>query len=506
MLKHSKKRLIIPAEPSRKAIPMRQTVFRFAMCVSIFLLPGLTSVEAQQSNWVNFNDDRSRMNFNTADGEEKDIIAGDVDNDGDEDILIARKVPYSNPGARPNYLLINENGILVDRTADFIPTFASDPDDARDIQLFDANNDGWLDVVTVTTFSDVPRLYINRRIDQNGNWRGYSDIANWYSPPFPIGPRFCGVAIGDINADGFDDLLFIDYSNNLENRLLINDQDGTFTDETTSRLSSQAAEAGFGTSGFISDFNYDGFNDIVIGEAGLCKFLRNDGTGHFLNTNQIQTITSTAVYMIDKADFDNDGRDDVYIIDDGQDYIVYNDATVGGAGANGNVVTHTQLVTNSSFTTGFNGNLHPFDVDKDGWMDIAVCDVDVDIPGCSRTYTVLQNNNGILSNPNNALNGGNGLPWNVNGSMDMCWIDINCDGHQDMFVADCDTYYMFVNDAEIVLGDVNQDEVLDLLDVAPFVNLLSGGQGCTPLQADVNQDGLVNLLDVGPFVGLLSGK
>ena len=54
-----------------------------------------------------------------------------------------------------------------------------------------------------------------------------------------------------------------------------------------------------------------------------------------------------------------------------------------------------------------------------------------------------------------------------------------------------------------VLGDVNCDGLVNLLDVAPFVDLLSSG-GFSE-NADANEDGQVNLLDVAPFVDLLSG-
>jgi hypothetical protein len=53
------------------------------------------------------------------------------------------------------------------------------------------------------------------------------------------------------------------------------------------------------------------------------------------------------------------------------------------------------------------------------------------------------------------------------------------------------------------LGDVNADCVVDLLDVAPFVDLLVSGE--YQLEADINQDGAVDLLDVTPFVDLLTG-
>ena len=55
----------------------------------------------------------------------------------------------------------------------------------------------------------------------------------------------------------------------------------------------------------------------------------------------------------------------------------------------------------------------------------------------------------------------------------------------------------------VVLGDVNLDCLVNLLDVAPFVDRISNGT--FQVEADVNEDGLVNLLDVAPFVELLTG-
>ncbi len=57
---------------------------------------------------------------------------------------------------------------------------------------------------------------------------------------------------------------------------------------------------------------------------------------------------------------------------------------------------------------------------------------------------------------------------------------------------------------DVYLGDVNLDGVVNLLDVAPFVALLTSGT--YQLQADLNCDGVVDLLDVDPFVALLTGS
>ena len=71
------------------------------------------------------------------------------------------------------------------------------------------------------------------------------------------------------------------------------------------------------------------------------------------------------------------------------------------------------------------------------------------------------------------------------------------------------SFYMSASGSELLLnytptllGDVNGDGSVDLLDVSPFVNALAGGPFVP--EADINQDGVVNLLDVQPFVALLS--
>ena len=55
----------------------------------------------------------------------------------------------------------------------------------------------------------------------------------------------------------------------------------------------------------------------------------------------------------------------------------------------------------------------------------------------------------------------------------------------------------------LILGDVNCDGEINLLDVAPFVDAISSGEFHP--KADINDDGVINLLDVDPFIELLSG-
>ena len=54
-------------------------------------------------------------------------------------------------------------------------------------------------------------------------------------------------------------------------------------------------------------------------------------------------------------------------------------------------------------------------------------------------------------------------------------------------------------------GDVNLDGIVNFLDIAPFINVLSsGGSPAAESQADCNGDGITNFLDISPFILVLA--
>jgi len=53
-----------------------------------------------------------------------------------------------------------------------------------------------------------------------------------------------------------------------------------------------------------------------------------------------------------------------------------------------------------------------------------------------------------------------------------------------------------------LICDVNRDGVVDFLDIAPFILVLSLGE--FQVEADCNQDGVVDFLDIAPFILILS--
>ena len=84
--------------------------------------------------------------------------------------------------------------------------------------------------------------------------------------------------------------------------------------------------------------------------------------------------------------------------------------------------------------------------------------------------------------------------------------DFDCDGFPDIAAANfgSDNVSLLLNQCgKILLGDVNRDGLVNLLDVAAFVDRVVSGT--FQPEADINEDGIVNLLDVAPFVDLLTG-
>ena len=77
-----------------------------------------------------------------------------------------------------------------------------------------------------------------------------------------------------------------------DNRLLINDGNGFFTDESTQRMSNQMLNSAFGAASAIADMNNDGIMDVV-------------------KQTSLQAPTHVAITY---NDFDNEGFFDFYDI------------------------------------------------------------------------------------------------------------------------------------------------------------------------------------------------
>ncbi len=407
---------------------------RRTLCRATILacLPGAAA--AGGSPWINFtNETATRLVADPAVGaldvDEKDYAWDDVDHDGDTDLVVVRKQPFSSVGGRRNVLLLNEGGVLTDRTAQYIPGFLDLTND-RDVRVVDVNNDTWPDIVTAATchgcdssaITDDSRLYLNLGAP-GGSWLGYG------APTvlFAGGHNFSAVAAGDVTGDGYADLYFVSYQDTAEDQLMINGgagDPGVFTIEN-GRLTAAMRNSSFGTNGAIADMNGDGWADIVKSEAGPVEIFRNAGNGTF---DLLDPTYNGAAYHVGVGDLDGNGLLDLVISDDGNDRYIIN---------NGNIINGSPDSTLAfpASTNGFNANSIVVDLDNDRRNDVLIADVDVDLPGCTRTAEVLRNNGGTP--PAFTNDPGTIPPAMLTGVFDMAAFDINGDATLDLVVGRC---------------------------------------------------------------------
>jgi len=442
---------------------------------------------ALPGEWVSFSQEPSRLAMSptaVSNGStEIDFDWADLNKDGWVDLVVVRKEPVTSAGKDTNMLLMNECGVLRDRTGLYASASLTGGDNGfltptndRDVTIADLDNDGWLDVVTATTLSDGdsklighPRVYMNLGNNGSGAWLGlrHEDAR---IPQLMVGalarnPRFCSVAIGDVTDDGFADLYFGDYDSgpqphsDMNDRLLINDGTGNFTDESTLRMSPTMLESAFGMASIIEDINLDGYNDIVKDTAlnapqFVAASYNNPANPGFFSI--FDSFHNDQPYHSNLGDLNNDGRPDIVITDDAADRYRYNVSNDGLERVNWGPAK-TFLFEGGGSDDGFGGNNLIVDLDLDGWNDIIIADVDVDIAGCSRRTHIYHNPGGTIGQQITLIErrGSGGNPYrgvggmfngDLTGTHDVAVFDINNDGYPDMVFGRCTGTFVWMND------------------------------------------------------------
>jgi hypothetical protein len=219
---------------------------------------------------------------------------------------------------------------------------------APGVALFDYDNDGRLDIFVTngapltdpTPKGTIPQKtgpeYWNRLYHQkpDGTFEDVTEKAGLQGVGYGM-----GVAVGDYDNDGYEDLFVTAYGGN---RLYHNNGNGTFTDVTET--------AGVGGSGWSSsaawvDLDNDGLLDLVVvryvawdfsdiwcgpPQAALRVYCHpdvfppiallayhNDGNGHFTEVAQKIGLSKPAKGLgVALADYDRDGHIDLYISND----------------------------------------------------------------------------------------------------------------------------------------------------------------------------------------------
>lgn len=116
-----------------------------------------------------------------------------------------------------------------------------------------------------------------------------------------------GIAVGDVNDDGLDDL-YVCQPGGLPNRLFTQNRDGSATDVSAA---SGVDWLDTSHSALLVDLDNDGDQDLVIAMNVNVMILSNDGTGKF--TERCTIYTRGDPYSLSAADFENDGDLDLYV-------------------------------------------------------------------------------------------------------------------------------------------------------------------------------------------------
>jgi hypothetical protein len=240
-----------------------------------------------------------------------------------------------------------------------------------------------------------------------------------------------GLAVGDVNGDGLDDLL-VCQPPGLPNRLFVQNLDGTATD--------RAASAGVDfldqtSAALFCDLDNDGDQDLVLGTAVGILLMQNDGQGRF-SLNQTLS-TDYDVQSISAADYDQDGRLDLFVCvyrtgqpSENQSFL-YRDAVGGGLNRLfRNTIRDDQWsFTDETSSSGLIDGADRFslaasweDYDNDG-------DVDLYIANDFGPNYLYENQGGTFAN----VAAQRGVV-DVGSGMSVSWGDYNRDGRMDLYV------------------------------------------------------------------------
>jgi hypothetical protein len=283
------------------------------------------------------------------------------------------------------------------------------------VAMFDYDNDGLLDLFFVNgaplgnpqTKGTIPQKtgpqYWNRLYHQkmDGTFEDVTEKSGLKGTGYGM-----GVAVGDYDNDGFDDLYVTGYGGN---KLYHNNGDGTFTDVTAA---SGTGGSGWSTSAAWVDLDNDGLLDLVVlrymqwdfddiwcgehrdGYRAYCHpdlfapvsplVYHNDGNGHFTEVAaKIGMGRPGKGLGLAIADYDRDGKTDLVIANDSMPEFLYRNKGDG-------TFEETGLVSGVAV----DGDGHTYagmgidfaDYDNDGLPDIVITDL------ANQKYALYHNN------------------------------------------------------------------------------------------------------------------
>ncbi len=227
---------------------------------------------------------------------------GDIDNDGDLDIALTHSggTSHFGSGAQMKIYVNNGTGHFSDQTAARVPT--GNIGQQMDVLFLDVDGDLDLDIHlgTRATGASDSKLYKNNGAGVFTEMTTIASDATAYS-----------YDAGDIDGDGDLDLLGANAGTSNQELLLRNENGlGTVWTNISSQISPNPS-ADDNDSKFF-DIDMDGDLDMIIAVLGGAeRVYRNNGTGSFTQITGIITSVSDSSLDVKVGDVDNDGDFDV---------------------------------------------------------------------------------------------------------------------------------------------------------------------------------------------------
>lgn len=254
------------------------------------------------------------------------------------------------------------------------------------VAVGDVNNDGLEDIYF--SANQLPgRLYLNR-----GDFR-FEDVTEKAGVAGDSGETVwkTGVSMADVNGDGWLDIYVCEVgfykSVNGQNRLFINNQDGTFSEKAAAY---GLDFKGFGQQAAFLDYDQDGDLDVYllnhsvhssetftssenrkIRDAVSGDRLYRNEAGRFVDVSEEAGIYGGSMGYglgVVTADLNNDGWTDIYVTNDfhENDYLYYN---------NGDGTFREDIRGSVGHTSAFSMGCDVADIDNDGWLDVFSLDM-----------------------------------------------------------------------------------------------------------------------------------
>jgi len=326
------------------------------------------------------------------------------------------------------------------------------------VALFDYNNDGLLDVFLVNggKLDDPQRLpadyrrgdpqYWNRLYRQNRDG-SFTDVTETAGLSHAGNNYGMGVAVGDYDNDGYEDLYVTAFG---RNTLYHNNRNGAFTDVTQE---AGVSGAGWSVSAGFFDYDNDGRLDLFVARYldwdfsrnllcgapfhAYCRpdkyqgstnlLFHNEGGGRFRDVSKASGIAAVRGKGMGVAfnDYDSDGLPDIFVSNDGMEQFLFHNK---GNGKFEERAVEAGVAYSEDGKTCAGMGVAFADYDNDGLPDIAVTDLALEKYALYRNHGAGQFSYQTLASGLAALTA-QSSGWGV------ALQDFDNDGWKDLFIA-----------------------------------------------------------------------